>query len=359
MSRHEEIKLYGDIGRRNNGESLSDVLDKLEKSDCKNLTIRLHSYGGSVFEGMVMFNAMQRSKIHIKIIIDGIAASMASVLLMAVDDVEIVENGFIMIHVPSVSTQGDSKAHGQAAKLLIDIENNFSRQYSIKTGLTEEEVKAKWLDGKDHWLNADEAVKMGFANRKIASVAKGMESLDKESVRSMDVRNVYDKYAAIFTNKNDDEMKKELIRVFELTDLTEESSDTAVINQLKEKFDKLEAQVKENKEKEQAKKTKTIKSMLDSAVNEGRVTASLRHSLEVVGETSGVDVLSSVLSGMKTRVPIAQLITPESKGVQSEEKGIKNKKDWTLDDYRMHAPRELMNNPTLYDELINKEHGSD
>ena len=360
MIKPQEIKLYGDIGTwKNNGETFTDTLDNIEKSGCKDLTIRMHCYGGGVFEGNVMFNSMQRSKMKIKIVIDGIAASMASVILMAADEVEITDNGFVMIHTPSGFTQGNAKAHEQAIKLLYDLENNFAKQYASKTGLGVDQVKSKWFDGSDHWLNADEAVKYKFANRKIPSISKGMQSLDKEAVLSMNIKNVYNRYTAILTNKNETEMKKELIEFFQLSGLTEESTDEEVLQALKDRFAELEQKVEQGNSEGEAAKAATIKSMLDSAIKDSKITADLRATYEMVGKTSGIEALYSILAGIVKRQPIASMIANESKHQASTTSTVKNKKDWTLDDYRMNAPKELTSNPALYNQLVEKEYGKD
>lgn len=165
---NKEIKLYGTIGRDNiTAFGVINEIDKAVSSGAKSITFRMHSDGGSVLDGNAIFNAIQNSKMHVKIIIDGIAASMASIVILAADEVEICENAFIMVHRPTGVDDGDADAHFQTSKLLKDIENNFIQLYSKKSGLTPGEVKTKWLDGKDHWLNADEAVKYGFAVRKV------------------------------------------------------------------------------------------------------------------------------------------------------------------------------------------------
>ncbi|MEI7504813.1 MAG: ATP-dependent Clp protease proteolytic subunit, partial [Paludibacter sp.] len=97
----KEIKLYGSIGSSGiNSFDFSTQLSELEKSGCKSLTIHMHCYGGSVFEGNVIYNALKNSKMSIKIVVDGIAASMASIILLAVKDVDIAENGYVMVHRP-------------------------------------------------------------------------------------------------------------------------------------------------------------------------------------------------------------------------------------------------------------------
>lgn len=357
MIKTQEIKLYGDIGNwKNNGNTFSDTLANIEKSGCKKLIIRLHSYGGSVFEGNVMFNALQRSDMKIKVIIDGIAASMASIILMAADEVEIAENGFVMIHTPSGFTEGNAKAHEQATKLLYDIESNFLNLYAAKTGLSADQIKEKWFDGADHWLNADEAVKSKIATRKIPALSKGMKALDKEAISTMDIKNVYDRYAALLTNKNETKMKKELIEMFGLKGLTEESSDTAFLQGIKSLFDDLTGKVNENNEA-------SIKSLIDNAIKENKIHANMRETYEKIGKTSGVEALSDILSSMQTKRPIVDYIVG-GKGELSEHTDIKhpemkNKKDWTIEDYRMYSPKELRDNPDLYKRLADKEYGKE
>lgn len=356
MASNQEIKVYGDIGYKNNSSTLIDTLTNLEKTGCKELTIRLHCYGGSVFEGNVMFNMLKNSPFKVKIIIDGIAASMASILLLVTDDVEIAENGYIMIHSPSSVTQGTAKEHEQTTKLLYDIEDNFSKLYAERTGLSVNEVKAKWFDGNEHWLNADEAVNLKFAKRKIQSVSKNIKSLDKEVVSSMGIKNVYDRYVALLTNKNETKMKKELIEMFGLKGLSEESSDTAVLQGIQNVFDDLNGKVNENNEM-------AIKSLVDNAIRENKIYSSMRETYETIGKTSGVDALSAVLSSITNKRPITDLIVggkgSSNEATASANPAIKNKKDWNLDDYRMYAPNELRDNPTLYDQLIEKEYGKE
>jgi len=355
MIKPQEIKLYGDIGNwKNNGNTLSDTLASIEKTGCKELTIRMHSYGGSVFEGNVMFNAMQRSDMKIKVIIDGIAASMASIIIMAADEVEIAENGFVMIHTPSGFTQGNAKAHEQSTKLLNDLETNFSNLYAAKTGLSVDQIKEKWFDGSDHWLNADEAVRLKIATRKIPALSKGMKSLDKEAISTMDIKNVYNRYTSLLTNKNDKEMKKELIDAMGLTGITEETPDTEFIQAVVNKYNGLKQEVDQDR-------GDTIKSMLDDAQKSGKITSNLRETYEAVGKTSGIEALSSILSSIGVRTPIIQMIKTESKHQQSTPTSTinKNKRDWTLEDYRMYAPKELRDNTKLYNELVEKEHGKE
>jgi ATP-dependent protease ClpP protease subunit len=260
-----ELKFYGSIGAGGiDPGKFSNAVLQLENAGTGELTIHMHSYGGSVFDGNVIYNTLNQSKMKIKIVIDGIAASMASIILLAADEVEITENGFVMVHRPFVSLfESNSEELQQTAKLLKDMEKEFARCYARKTGRSEKEFTGMWLDGKDHWLNADEAVKYGFAARKIKAVAKEPKSLDKKLFITMKIKNIYDRYAASLSIKNETEMKKKLIELLQLEGVTETSSDDEVLEKVKEKFTQLGQTSKEEVEA-------SINALISSAQKAGK-----------------------------------------------------------------------------------------
>jgi len=348
----KEIKLYGSIGS-GGIDCLGFIkqLSDLEKSGCKNLTIRMHCYGGSVFEGNVIYNSIKESKMSIKIVIDGIAASMASILLLAVKDVAIAENGFVMVHRPTSGENGDADAHIASAKLLQDMEMNFIKSISQRTKLPENDVKSKWFDSKDHWLNADEAIKYGFATRKVDAVAKELKTLDKGVFASMELKNIYDKYeSSLNNNKNEIEMKQELIDLFGLSNLTEQSSDTEVIDAIKVQFEAL----KQNANAGKKQVENSVKDIVRIAVQQNKIPHNMTDTYVNIGMSTGIDSLTSVLGNIQPKMRLIDMIKNESKQVVV---GQKEKSQWGLDDYRMHAPNELRDNPKLYDELYEKEYG--
>jgi ATP-dependent protease ClpP protease subunit len=344
---NKEIKLYGTIGRDNvTAIGVINEIDKAVSSGAKSITIRLHSDGGSVLDGNAIFNAIQQSKMHIKIIIDGIAASMASIVILAADEVEICENAFIMVHRPTGVDDGDADAHFQTSKLLKDIEHNFIQLYSKKSGLTPGEVKTKWLDGKDHWLNADEAVKYGFASRKVPAIAKGVQ------VTAKNVKNIYSKFAASLNIKNQSNMKKLLIDTFKLQGVTEDSTDEEVLAKLMEHIDTIKKESETNTDA-------GVSAMVNAALKDGKITANMVSTYKQIGKTSGLTVLSSVLATLKSPVlDLSSLIKAENK-TQSVSGNKNDRTNWGLDDYRKYAPQMLRDNPKLYDELYNKEYGQD
>ena len=348
----KDIKLYGEIGTPQlNGNMIVTLFSELERKGVTNLTIHLHCYGGSVIEGNIIYNTIKQSPINVKIIIDGVAASMASIIILAANEVEIAENGYVMVHRPTVTELGDADSHLQAAKLLADMEQNFALYISQRSGLDIEAVKTKWLNGKDNWLNADEAIQYGFATRKIHAITNNLNTLDKKVIAKLGAKNIYTKYAASLNIKNQTDMKKLLIETFNLQGVTEESTDAEVLAKMGEMVENLKNQ--NNQETDT-----TVNAMLDTALKAGTITAAMKDTYRTIGKTSGIAVLSSVLSGLKqSSINIASLIKTDAKAQANASDRRHNRTQWTLEDYRKYAPNELRDNPQLYNDLCKQEYG--
>jgi ATP-dependent protease ClpP protease subunit len=365
--KHAEAKLYGNIGSwYANGDSFTELLDMVEANKYEELTIRMHCYGGSVLEGTAMYNAMQRTKLKINIIIDGVAASMGCFILPAIENVFIADNAFGMIHRPSCIEGGDADAHLQTAKLLRDMEGSFIKRLTERTNLTAEGVTAMWFDGKDHWLNADEMVRYGIAKKVVPATAKNIKNLDINAVENLGVEAIYNRFSACLDNNNINQnskltMKNLLIAAFALQGVTAESEDSVVLAALQAKFktvtdtaDRLEAEAK-------AKTENQIKALLDQAqaankfvATNGQKVEDIRATYEKIGQTAGIDALATALGGLGTPTPIAQMIKPDAQGGES------TTKDW--DYYQKNDVKALekmqVENPTQFAELYKAKYGS-
>jgi ATP-dependent Clp protease, protease subunit len=344
-----EIKLYGEIGTYDiSGVRVSSQISEIQQKGYGNLTIRLHSPGGSVFEGNMIYNAIVHSPMKIKIIVDGIAASMAAILLLAADEVEICENAFVMVHKPQSNGIRDSDTLLQEVKLLKDIENQMAQCYKRKTGTDINTFFANWMDGKDHWLNAEEAVTYGFANRVIPAITSNVENLDKNKITSLGIKNIYNQFKASLNNTDD--MKKLLIDTFQLQGVTEQSTDEEVLTKLREMIDKLKQGNKDTGE--------AVATLVGNARQSGLISEQMEDTYKNIGMTSGIAVLSNVLGSLKPQQPVINIASLIKDARTTPNAKKNNISDWTLDDYRKYAPNELRDNPKLYEELYKKEYGS-
>ncbi|MFV0576041.1 MAG: ClpP-like prohead protease/major capsid protein fusion protein [Vibrio sp.] len=164
-SQGAEICIYDEIGGW--GISARQFANDLKAlGDVRHITLRIHSPGGDVFEGMAIYNLLDQHPAQITVKIDGLAASMASVVAMVGDEVQIPENAMIMIHKPWGIQGGNSNDMRRYADLLDKLESTLLSAYTKKTGKDTDEISAMLED--ETWLNGHEAVEAGFADTLIA-----------------------------------------------------------------------------------------------------------------------------------------------------------------------------------------------
>jgi len=251
----------------------------------------------------------------INVVIDGLAASMGCFFLPSIpkENVQIAANALGMVHRPMSGGGGDADDHRNEAKLLDSMENNFIKIVSERTGKKEDEVRALWFDGKDHWLNADEMVQFGFASKKIKAVAGSIKELDKQILESSDVESIYARFAAVLDkndNKNNPNLKKMelalLIATFALEGVTAESTDAAVLAALQAKFKGLSDKVDNLERDAKVKSDAAVNAVLDGAETAGKfdnvpgkTKEQARAFFKELGEKSGVEVLNVVVAGLQ------------------------------------------------------------
>ena len=172
--RGAELLIYGDIGADPwGGESVGalDVVRALAELDVDTLTARINSYGGSVADGLAIYNALHRHPAAVTTAIDGVAVSIASLIAMAGDTVQMAQNARLMIHAPWGLLMGNAADAREFADMLDGYAKSMAPSYAAKTGQTVDEVAALLLDGKDHWYSADEALAAGFVDEITGSLA--------------------------------------------------------------------------------------------------------------------------------------------------------------------------------------------
>jgi len=159
-----EVLIYGDIGESWNGETVAakDFCREIAALDVTQLTIRINSVGGSVPDGIAIYNAIKRHPAATTIVIDSIAYSIASLIAMAGDTVEMAENALLMIHAPWTCMSGNSNDMREFADILDTYAQAMSTSYAAKTGRPADEMLALLTDGADHYYTADQALAEKF-----------------------------------------------------------------------------------------------------------------------------------------------------------------------------------------------------
>lgn len=162
-----EIIIFDEIGPDYWGlVSAKSIIRDLEKiGKGKPVTVRLNSPGGDVIEGEAIYNAFRRHSDaggRVTMEIDALAASMASYVAMAGDEILIAENALLMIHDPWTIMAGNAKQLRDAAGILDKMGGNLASAYAKRSGQNVEIVTA--MMAEETWLTAQEAIDKGFAD---------------------------------------------------------------------------------------------------------------------------------------------------------------------------------------------------
>lgn len=178
-----EISIYDEIGFW--GVSAASFAQDLKScgNNLKQINLHIHSPGGDVFDGIAIYNLLKNHPANVTVYIDGLAASMASVIAMAGNEVIMPENAMMMIHKPWGIQGGDAEDMRKYADLLDKVENTLIPAYASKTGKTPEEL-AEMLSAET-WLTAKECVEQGFAD-KLAEPLVAMASIKSRKLEDFE-----------------------------------------------------------------------------------------------------------------------------------------------------------------------------
>lgn len=162
-----EVMLYDDIGAW--GISARQFArDLAALGDVSQINLRIHSGGGDVMDGTAMYNILRGHSARVAVYIDGMAASMASVVAMAGDVIYMPANSMMMIHKPWGGQVGDADDMREYADLLDKVEGTLIQAYARKSGKSVDEIAA--LLKVTTWMDGNEAVAAGFADQVIEPI---------------------------------------------------------------------------------------------------------------------------------------------------------------------------------------------
>ena len=160
-----EILLYGVVGEDGAWDEVTSktFAEELKQNEeAKVIRVRINSPGGDVFAGQAIYSMLKRCKSKVIIYIDGLAASIASLIAMAGDTVIMPKNSMMMIHKPWSFTAGNASEMREQANTLDKVEESMLGAYVDKTGLDVEEIKT--MLANETWLTAAEALEKGFCD---------------------------------------------------------------------------------------------------------------------------------------------------------------------------------------------------
>ncbi len=159
-----DITIYEDIGEGwFGGLSAKQFADDLKKvGDAKQLNVFINSAGGNVFDGLAIYNTLKRHPANVIVSIDGIAASIASIIAMAGDEIIMAENSFMMIHDPWTAVVGTADDMRDMAETMDKVREQLLSTYVKRSGADKETISN--MMQAETWLTADEAKELGLAD---------------------------------------------------------------------------------------------------------------------------------------------------------------------------------------------------
>lgn len=311
-----EVLLYGYIDPYD--VSAGDFVKELRslEKEYSTINVRINSGGGSVFEGFAIYNAIKQSKATVNTFIDGLAASMASIVALAGKKVCMSKVARLMTHQPSSGSYGNSEELRKNADLLDGLEKTMCAIYAGKTGKNMDDCKEKFLNGKDNWFSAEDALTEGLVDELYD--AEGVEMPNETA----SIKNVWDGYqhqfAAKFNKTQTENM--DIINISAASkaalgitgELKELSALDAAITNLKAKAD-LADQHKADKEKAEndlrdfkaLAETNEATAILDAAVTEKKITVAQKavFAEQFKGNLAGLKAVMATMKPYESKVP--------------------------------------------------------
>jgi len=160
-----EIWIYEMIGEdfwSGDGITAKDFQKELAEIKASEIDLHINSPGGDVFDGNTIYNLLKSHSAKITTYIDGLAASIASVIALAGEKVYMAENALFMVHNPWGVAMGQASDMRKMADTLDKVRDSMTTIYVTKTGKENKEINSLLED--ETWMNADEALEAGFVD---------------------------------------------------------------------------------------------------------------------------------------------------------------------------------------------------
>mgnify|MGYP001215329641 FL=1 len=197
-----DVYIFDEIG--NFGVSAQSFIEEIKSHKGSPMNIHVNCVGGDVFEGMAIYNVIKKRSAKTTVYIEGIAASMGSVIALAADRVIMAENSLFMIHNAWGGATGEARDMMKTAKLLEKISGEIADIYTKKTGMPYDKVKD--MMDEETWLSAEEAYDLGFVDS-ISDAIKVAAKYDVSKFKNITSEEILSKLSI---NQNSKKMTDEL-----------------------------------------------------------------------------------------------------------------------------------------------------
>lgn len=366
---NSEILIYGYIGKWEDVDykgfrnSFQNILAKN-----KDVTIRIHSGGGSVYEGLAIYDLMRSSEANITVIVEGMAASMASAIALGGDVIKMTENAFFMMHAPSSGNWGDKTVMQSTVNQLEQCEKRLIEIYKERTS-AEESVILDWMKpNQDTWLDSAQCLKMKICDEVIKPTKSRQHQAKMEDMVNKSPEEVFAAYDGEvpneILNKFTISMKNRIIQMLVAASITH----TLTASSEDADFEKtLEGVIAKAQRCEKAEsdlknfKAESAKNLIDSAVASGKIQASEKEQW-LKDATDNLPMVERALAKITGKPDINDELDPDSKKMPgaSTFKLLKGREAWDFDQWQSEDPEGLQSmhekSPADFEKLFNAKH---
>lgn len=266
------LLLYGDIGdgyKVESGRIVSELLSL--QAQYKKIDVRINSRGGDVFSGMAIYNALRQSSSDITIYIDGVAASIAAIIALCGKPLYMSPYAKLMLHCVSGGTWGNASALRQTADQMDELQKDLSNMIAGRCGMSAKDVRSRYFDEKDHWIDAKEALEM-----KLCDGIYDMETTEKRPTTTDEIYNYFNnRLASGPQNQKEMALIDDIKAIPSFSDKEDASAIVAHIRALENKATKADALQRANdayKAQIDNLQKKEAEAFLNKALSEGRIT---------------------------------------------------------------------------------------
>ncbi|MEH0154673.1 head maturation protease, ClpP-related [Limibacter armeniacum] len=343
---HGDIMKWGEVDLNTVKAAVAPLLGKYST-----INLRIHSPGGSVFEGSAIYSYLKSLPVKVNAYVDGISASMMTIVMLAAGRVEAARNARFLVHGAAVSPagRGTPAQYRKAAEEIESMNRQMAEIYAGKTGKEASWVLENWLGENEVHLSAQEALEAGL----IDGIYESRLMMPPEGMEADRMVAFYDKQ---ILGKPKSKMKQQLMALLAMhgmsLDPQASASDeafmgafTARFNALVQAKEKLEAQMRAS-EGEQ---------LLGEAVAQRKLTAKQAENLKPMLETSGIEAIRNYLACLEPVAVVSQQLQRE-KQTPTSPKAQAGRDNWTFDDYQKKDPKALLHikeqEPEKYSELV-------
>ncbi len=261
MAEATVIEIYGQIGQRVYAEDIQYQLEQLEGQDIK---VLIDSPGGSLSEGVLIFNLLKAYNGRVTTVNVARAFSIASYIFLAGDERIMAENALMMIHEARCDTSGTSTQHAQNAKMLEAATASIRKEYAKIMGVDEAMIQTLWDGATDVWYTSDQALENNLAT----SVAESSEAMSNHLTEILAIlpHTIKSQWEGKMKNDVKTQIKKlsalcndsDLILNCVKNELSYEQSLEAIIKNMEEKDDESKAEGEEDEKKPEANEEEKV-----------------------------------------------------------------------------------------------------